>query len=911
MKTDEKKNAFGADMVVTRVLSNGMKLVVVPTKARPRVLVQMLYDVGSASEEPSEKGLAHLLEHMIFKGTPTLQEGAIAKLAARYGANFNAFTWYDLTSYFFEVDSNNWKPFIPMLADCMENVLLNEQHLASEVKAVIQELRMRNDNPMITLGETLFSNMFDEQHPYFTPVIGYKKDLAGMTADRLRAFYKKYYTPDSATLFVVGDVVVEDVVAEVERYFDHIPASDRKKEQAVFDETKKTLGFHKILAKHWIRPQTLLAWTIPSGFGEGSDIAKIVSKILGEGQQSILYKRLIDKDQSADAVNAGVMSWLHESIFMISCTPRDGRADDCVNAINEELSKIAQTHVEAKVLARLVKKEHLFYENIKENPTKALLNPDILLSYLKTGALDAAFNFVDRLRLVTPPRVSQFVSDFLKTDLMMRIDSVPQTQEQREIWRQEQAKEQDLEREILAVHVRTEPLPTDVIVPSSEQYPDSKPIAVKFVASSLKTTLPNGLQVILYEQQDTDLCGFRMGYLRSIEQNGSIDSYLNWILLKLFAEGADGQTKQELMDWFEDRGLQLVSLEAGAFICLKADLTDVVKKYFKIIFNPDFLKQGGLIRKIFSSDRSSQMAFEKVKQQIIQMLKSFYDSPQLLGMSAETSQRYPGTPYGCTVEDILSAVHKLNFSDLPALYKKVFNPSDWVLSIAGNIDSQALLEVITKATASWKGSSVQALQEDGPAALPIPAIDVPMDRDQVYLTYVRESKIAASEISVDRVAIDLLSTIYMGGMSSRLFKLRDATGIFYTCGGALASPTLPWLNKTQDSVFALVSPEKLEEACVLFESFLKNVFSSPISQEEFNDARHTMRSRMSDSTTGAFNIVNYLSGLVIYKRDEDFRKRYVAVMDSLTPQILEEVANRYAKMNEFTRVRVGNIPKAS
>src|SRR3990172_8208409 len=128
------------------VLENGMTVLIFKNSSIPKVLVQIAYDVGSYVESDGERGLAHLIEHMIFKGTTKMSESDIDEISRKYGASYNAFTSMDMTSYYFETNKNNWKPFMSILADCMQNARFDDQHLASELKAVIQELKMYKDD---------------------------------------------------------------------------------------------------------------------------------------------------------------------------------------------------------------------------------------------------------------------------------------------------------------------------------------------------------------------------------------------------------------------------------------------------------------------------------------------------------------------------------------------------------------------------------------------------------------------------------------------------------------------------------------------------------------------------------------------------------------------------------------------
>ncbi len=894
-------------MIKYHTLSNGMKLVIVPSSARQRVRVQMLYDVGSAHEEAQEKGLAHLLEHMIFKGTVELPEGAVSALANKYGAQFNAFTANDMTSYYFEVDSNNWKPFIPLLADCMENVLLDAQHLASEVKAVIQELRMRNDRESTVLFEELFTQTFPEEHPYHVPIIGYKKDLGALTANRLKAFYKKYYVPERATLFVVGDVDVEVVLAEVEKYFAHLVRSGRTFESPIQKELVKNTGFHITLSKHWVKPHSMLAWSMPTLVNETADVITMTAKVLGESASSLLHKRIIDQDQSADEIGCFVYRLVHETMFIVYFQPREGRAQDCVDAIIQEFEKIAKSPINSIVLDRAIKAEKIKAEFMKETVANALLSYDTLVNFILTGSLDLAFNAKDRLSQVTAEKISQFVELYLSRNLMSRVDIIPQTEEQREQWAKEQLADQALEAEILALHVRTLPYPENVQAPVSQKYPDAQPIAITVPRTTKKMTLANGIQVSVKEQEGSDICAFMLGNMNQYQMAGTLDSCYKSLIDNLIGEGSMDLSKQELLDWFADRGINLY-VPSNSFICLSEDFSEVMAQYLKMYQQPNFLKQASFFGKLFGSQKELRATFEKIKEQEIQRLKALYDDPAALAQSAESSARYPSHPYGISLEEMISKMNALTFDDLPVLYEKLTNSHNQVISVVGNVNADEIIKTIESATVDWS-RLISAKTEVIVTAKDVEDIHVPMARDQIYLSFVRESDLPAFQLSEDRVGIDLLSIIYLGSLGSRIFKLRDATGIFYTAGGSLGSLLPTGFGRTQDKVVTIISPEKLDEAIALFESFLKTVFSTPITQEELESAKSLMRNRIASSTQGNVALANYFMTLLITKKSEEYREKYLEILSEMTPQTLERIAQKYGPQRPFVRVSAGNLIK--
>ena len=162
--------------VTKYTLSNGMNVLVLPSHIIPKVSVQLWYYVGSKDEQSREKGLAHLLEHMIFKGTATLSESDINEITHKLSGTCNAFTSYDYTAYIFDFPTQNWQMSLRLLADCMRNCTFKQEHLNSELKAVIQELKMYKDNYTSSLLESMMASIFPD-HPYHHPIIGYKQDL--------------------------------------------------------------------------------------------------------------------------------------------------------------------------------------------------------------------------------------------------------------------------------------------------------------------------------------------------------------------------------------------------------------------------------------------------------------------------------------------------------------------------------------------------------------------------------------------------------------------------------------------------------------------------------------------------------------------------------------------------------------
>ncbi len=198
--------ARAADTIVAETLDNGLRVILLEDHRSPIVSFQVWYRVGSRNERRGATGIAHFLEHMMFKGTPTHGRGQFARIVEQNGGQDNAFTSQDVTSYFVNIAADKLDLVIELEADRMHNLLLDPKEIESERQVVIEERRTRTeDDPGGFLGEEVASIAF-KAHPYGSPIIGWQEDIARITPEEIRAFYRTYYVPNNAMVVAVGDL---------------------------------------------------------------------------------------------------------------------------------------------------------------------------------------------------------------------------------------------------------------------------------------------------------------------------------------------------------------------------------------------------------------------------------------------------------------------------------------------------------------------------------------------------------------------------------------------------------------------------------------------------------------------------------------------------------------------------------
>ncbi len=327
----------------TFTLDNGLQVVVIENRRAPIVMQMLWYRVGAADEEPGESGLAHFLEHLLFKGTKTVQPGEFSRTIARIGGRDNAFTSYDFTAYFQRVAAHELETIMRLEADRMQNLVLTDEIVLPERDVVLEERRSRTDNsPAAQLREQVRRALF-LNHPYGRPVIGWMSEIQQLTTGNALAFYRKHYAPNNAMLIIAGDTTVEQVRDLAEKYYGPIPrkvvpARVRPKEPPHRAARRVVLTNPRVSLPSWSR--TYLAPSYGAD-DEGTGYAlEVLAQVLGGGSTSRLYRKLVI--ERGIASNAGAFyggDGLDYGEFGIYASPKAGGDVDALEkAVIEELA---------------------------------------------------------------------------------------------------------------------------------------------------------------------------------------------------------------------------------------------------------------------------------------------------------------------------------------------------------------------------------------------------------------------------------------------------------------------------------------------------------------------------------------------------------------------------------------------
>jgi len=409
-------SAFAVPKAQEVVLDNGLKVIVKEDHRAPIVTSQVWYKVGSSYEHGGITGVAHVLEHMMFKGTDKLEAGEFSRIVAENGGDENAFTGRDYTAYFQNLAKDRLEISFELEAERMRHLTLPEKEFLKELEVVKEERRLRTEDDPESLTYEQFNATAYDASPYRNPVIGWASDLEDMEVDDLRDWYRLWYAPNNATLVVVGDVVADEVFALAKKHFGPL-ASEEVAAPKRRDEPEQR-GEKRVRVKAPAKQPYLLMGYKATALGQAAPewepyALEMLASVLDGGSSARFSRHLVRGAKVAASAGAGYSAFTRlPGMFLIDGTPAEGRSvEELEQAFAEQVERVRNEPVAASELERI--RTQLIAGKVYE--LDSVYAQAMLIGRLETVGLGwpLAYEYVEHLNSVTPEQIQAVARKYL------------------------------------------------------------------------------------------------------------------------------------------------------------------------------------------------------------------------------------------------------------------------------------------------------------------------------------------------------------------------------------------------------------------------------------------------------------------------------------------------------------------
>ena len=392
---------------------NGLRALLLETHTAPVLCVSIWYRVGSSDDPAGGTGMAHLLEHMMFKGSRNFPKGAYDQQLHVLGAMNNASTWLDRTNYYVLIGSDRYETALALEADRLRGAILSAEDLADERTVVLNELDQSRDDPATLLYEELLANAF-ERHPYRCPVIGWRPDVERISIEDLRAFYDRFYQPANAFLVIAGDFDSERMIADIERHFGRIEGSAVERDARPLEPAPAGPRRFRVSRTGG---QEMLALGYPAAQRSAPEALHldVLAQVLGHGRTSRLYRALIDSHRAVHVAAENQSMPTDPFLFMVDLEPAPGvPVEEILRVYDEEVERLAREPLTEQEFDRARKRARVEFV-MRRDRVSALAF--LLGEFEIAGGWQQLPTYLERLDAVTSEDVMRAAGRYLRADM--------------------------------------------------------------------------------------------------------------------------------------------------------------------------------------------------------------------------------------------------------------------------------------------------------------------------------------------------------------------------------------------------------------------------------------------------------------------------------------------------------------
>jgi len=865
-------------------LENGLQVLIQEVHTAPVVSFMVWYKVGSRNETAGVTGVSHLLEHMMFKGTPTYGKGEISRLLQKEGASFNAGTSLDYTNYFEVLASDRLELAMKIESDRMVNAIIPEEEHRLEMTVVRSELERNEDNPHRALYLETFSQAF-KAHPYHWPTIGWRTDVEQIRTEQIRNHYKTYYVPNNATVVVVGDVARDKALAMVKQYFGPIPRGTEP--PAVTTVEPPQMGERRFkIRKPGDTRYLMVSYRNAALTDPDSYALDVLGIVLGHGKTSRLYQSLVEGKLATD-VDAANETGRDPFLLIARATIAPEVALDRVEqALDKEVDRLKREPITAQELARAKKQVEASFIYSKDS-IRSLAQQ---LGYFNTVASHTYLDtYVERVRAITAADVQRVAAKYLAEDsrTVGWYDPIatPRADGAGAGGGGGSGSAGAGDGDVGVGAARPSKFVEHYRATEAEAAAaaSAASAAVPRTAEARRFVLSNGLTLIVRRNAANPTIA-----LQGLVKAGSIfdppaKSGLGSFTATMLDRGTKKRSALQIATAIEDAGASLhvnggsetASISANM---LSADLPSILDVLSDVLREPAFPED----------------QIEKVRTELIGDYRISEQNTATVAARRANELLYPvGHPYHLNPGGSDSTLRAISRGDLAAFHARHYGPDRTILVLVGDVEPDRARDLVEKAFGGWK-----RLEHAPEFAVPsAPSPDATL-RKVVQMPGKSQTDVAYAVPGIARTAPDYDPAMMMnyilggGSLSSRLMvSLRDEQGLVY----GVYSNLSPGIGAGPIQIRAGTNPANADRAATSILAQVKRMVEEGPTPQEIEDAKGYLTGVFPVRLEANSGVAGQLLSAELYGLGLDYIERYSSIVRGVTQEQVTAAAKKYLR----------------
>ncbi len=815
-------------------LDNGLTVILEENHSSPVVAVNVWVKTGSACEVEGEYGLAHVHEHMLFKGTEKRKVGEIAKVIEASGGNINAFTSFDETVYYVVIASRFLDTALDVLADAMQNSTFDPAELDKELEVVLEEIRRGKDSPSRNLSEKMFETTFTE-HPYGRPIIGTEESVKSFTREGITDFYRKWYSPNNMVLVVVGDFDSTEVMPKIEELYGGFPSrelsvcdiSDEPEQQAM-----RTYVIDKPLQEGYFS----LAYHIPNAKHEDTPVLDVLSNILGGGDSSRLYRTIKEDKGLVNNIYAYAYTPKHTGLFAVGGSIDPAKSQQALSEIVQEVNRLKYEPVSDAELQKIkvnIESDALYTKETMQGQAQKL-------GFYEVEADDFRYEqqYLDRVAKVTPEDImlaaqTYFADENLTAGFLLPSNNITIKEDEIKTIVETASKEtadQNAGKGEVLIEKDTMSEVEDAPATEENAGEDEVDVVDTMPGDVNKYVLQNGITVLIKKNDSVPLFAARAAFLGGVRYEDEATNGVSNYVSRMLTRGTENRSALEIAEQIESIAGEIEGFSGrnsfGVTVeSLSKNFVPAMDIFADVILNPSFDAE--------ETERARREILADINRQGDNLLRT---TVNIFLDTLYTEHPYRLNPLG-TEENVSG----FDMESLRKFYGRYGRPENLVITVVGNVDEQEVLETIKRDFGGMEKGDKPApeISAESPPKEIRQKVDTKEDKAQTHILLGFQGPTIMDD---DHYAIEVLNTI-MSGMGGRLFlELRDKKSLAYT----VTSFYTPGLEPGFLGVYIGTAPEKEQEAIQGMKEQLALLLEEGVTDEEIERAQNYL--------VGAFEI---------------------------------------------------------